>query len=111
MHLKLGGYSVCKCIRSRGPMCVCVCVCVFVCVQSTESCPTLCDPMDCSTPGFPVLSSLTVLLNLLFSIILCLDFLQIIEHRKLTSPTILLLNIYVAFHVCLFCFVYLGVCW
>ena len=21
----------------------------------TKSCPTLCDPMDCSTPGFPVL--------------------------------------------------------
>ena len=21
----------------------------------TQSCPTLCDPMDCSTPGFPVL--------------------------------------------------------
>ena len=21
----------------------------------TESCPALCDPMDCSTPGFPVL--------------------------------------------------------
>ena len=24
----------------------------------TQSCPTLCDPMDCSTPGFPVLHSL-----------------------------------------------------
>ena len=23
-------------------------------VQSLQSCPTLCDPMDCSTPGFPV---------------------------------------------------------
>ena len=23
-----------------------------------QSCPTLCDPMDCSTPGFPVLHSL-----------------------------------------------------
>ena len=20
----------------------------------TQSCPTLCDPMDCSTPGFPI---------------------------------------------------------
>ena len=29
----------------------------FVCAQFnsvTQSCPTLCDPMDCSTPGFPV---------------------------------------------------------
>ena len=24
----------------------------------TKSCPTLCDPMDCSTPGFPVLHRL-----------------------------------------------------
>ena len=24
----------------------------------TKSCPTLCDPMDCSTPGFPVLHHL-----------------------------------------------------
>ena len=23
-----------------------------------QSCPTLCDPMDCSTPGFPVLHQL-----------------------------------------------------
>ena len=23
-------------------------------IQFTQSCPTLCDPMDCSTPGFPV---------------------------------------------------------
>ena len=30
---------------------VCVCVCVCVCGQS---CPTLCDPMDCSPPGSSV---------------------------------------------------------
>ena len=24
-------------------------------VQVSKSCPTLCDPMDCSIPGFPVL--------------------------------------------------------
>ena len=32
-------------------------VCLFVCIQfnsATQSCPTLCDPMDCSTPGFSV---------------------------------------------------------
>ena len=28
-------------------------VCVWVCVRS-QSCPTLCDPMDCSLPGFSV---------------------------------------------------------
>ena len=30
---------------------VCMCVC---CCSVTESCPTLCHPMDCSMPGFPV---------------------------------------------------------
>ena len=30
--------------------CVCVCVCVFV----TQSCPTLCDPVDCSPSGSSV---------------------------------------------------------
>ena len=28
------------------------------CCSVAKSCPTLCDPMDCSTPGFPVLQSL-----------------------------------------------------
>ena len=28
-------------------LCVCVCVCVLV----IQSCPTLCDPMDCSLQG------------------------------------------------------------
>ena len=29
---------------------MCVCVCVWRC-SSLKSCPTLCDPMDCSLPG------------------------------------------------------------
>ena len=28
---------------------------VFVVVGHAKSCPTLCDPMECSVPGFPVL--------------------------------------------------------
>ena len=36
-------------------MYVVVCVCVCVCVWSiTQSCPTLCNPMDCSPPGSSV---------------------------------------------------------
>ena len=31
-----------------------VCVCVCVCVIVTQSCLTLCDPMDCSPPGSSV---------------------------------------------------------
>ena len=30
---------------------VCVCVCVCVCVLVTQSCSTLCHPMNCSPPG------------------------------------------------------------
>ena len=37
---------------------VCVCVCVCVCVLVTQSCPTLCHPMDCSPPGSSVLGVL-----------------------------------------------------
>ena len=28
--------------------------CVYQFSSVTQLCPTLCDPMDCSTPGFPV---------------------------------------------------------
>ena len=37
------------CVCPRACVCVCVCVCVLA-----QSCPTLCDPMDCSPPGSPV---------------------------------------------------------
>ena len=33
---------------------LCVCVCVCVCVLVAQSCPTLCDPIDCSPPGSSV---------------------------------------------------------
>ena len=36
---------------------VCVCVCACVCARAhliAQSCPTLCDPMDCSLPGSSV---------------------------------------------------------
>ena len=33
---------------------LCVCVCVCVCVLVAQSCPTLCDSMDCSPPGSSV---------------------------------------------------------
>ena len=36
---------VCVCVR----VCVCVCVCARA---RTQSCLTLCDPMDCNPPGY-----------------------------------------------------------
>ena len=37
----------------------------FFCCSIAQSCPTLCDPMDCSTPGFPVLTISQSLLKLM----------------------------------------------
>ena len=34
--------------------CVCVCVCIVQFSSVDQPCLTLCDPMDCSMPGFPV---------------------------------------------------------
>ena len=48
-----------------------MCVCVYTHTQIykfssvTQSCLTLCNPMDCSTPGFPVLHCLMGLLTLM----------------------------------------------
>ena len=39
---------VCVCV------CVCVCLCVCLCMLVTQLCPTLCNPVDCSFPGFSV---------------------------------------------------------
>ena len=38
-------------LKVKARQCVCVCVCVCVC---TQSCPTLCNLMDCSPPGSSV---------------------------------------------------------
>ena len=35
------------------------------CCPVAQLCPTLCDPMDCSTPGFPVLHHLPLVLKLI----------------------------------------------
>ena len=35
------------------------------CCSVPQSCPTLCDPVDCSTPGFPILHHLLSLLKLM----------------------------------------------
>ena len=44
------------CLGHQGSstQCVCVCVCVCVCAWVVQSCPTLCDLMNYSPPGFSV---------------------------------------------------------
>ena len=38
----------------KSPMCL-VLLLFLLCCSVAQSCPTLCDPVDCRTPGFPVL--------------------------------------------------------
>ena len=49
---------------TRLAVCVCVCIYIYIYTYSysvTQSCLTLCDPMDCSMIGFPVLHYLCLL--------------------------------------------------
>ena len=50
-NLKTTSSSSCLSFQELIVQGVCVCVCVCVCVIVTQSCPTLCDPMDCSLPS------------------------------------------------------------
>ena len=45
---KVAGYINTQ--KSFAFLCVCVCVC-YVCMLASQSCPTLCNPMDCSPQG------------------------------------------------------------
>ena len=51
----------------------------FCCCSFAKLCPTLCDPMDCSTPGFPVLHQLS-------------DFAQIHVHWPTISSSVVSLS-------------------
>ena len=51
---KLSAHSTCWWILFFSPRIIMASCCCSV----AQSCPTLCDPMDCSTPGFPVLHHL-----------------------------------------------------
>ena len=55
----------------------------------TKSCPTLCDPMDCSTPGFPVLHFLLEFLKFM-----SIELVMLSNHLILCCPLLLLLSIF-----------------
>ena len=58
------------------------------------SCPTLCDPMDCSTPGFPVLHCLPE-----FAQIHVYGVIDASNHLTLCSPLLLLPSIFPSIRV------------
>ena len=66
----------------------CLVLVVVHCVVA-KSCPTFCDPKNCSTPGFPVLHHLWSLLKLM-SIELVMPF----NHLILCRPCVLLPSIF-----------------
>ena len=51
----------------------------------TQSCPTLCDPMDCSTPGLPVHHQLSEFIQLM-----SIELVMPSNHLILCSPLLLL---------------------
>ena len=59
-----------------------------------QSCPTLCDPMDCSTPGLPVHHQLPALLKLMSS-----ESMMPSNYLILCRPLLLLLSIFPSIRV------------
>ena len=60
----------------------------------TQSCPTLCNPMDCSTPGLPVHHHSWSLLKLM-----CIESVMPSNHLILCRPLLLLLSIFPSIRV------------
>ena len=65
------------------------CILYICCCSVAQSCPTLCSPKDCSTPGFPVLQISWILLKLM-SIELVIPS----NHLVLLHPLLLLPSIF-----------------
>ena len=62
-----------------------LCCCCLV----TKTCPTLCDPMDCSTLGFLVLHYLPSLLRLMY-----IESVMSSNHLRLCHPLLLLPSVF-----------------
>ena len=61
----------------------------FCCCSVSQSCPTLCDPMDCSTPGSPVLHYLSEFVKLM-----SIESVMPSKHFILCCPFLLLCSIF-----------------
>ena len=53
-----------------------------------QSCPALCHPMDCSTPGFPAITNSQNLLKLMFMVLVMPSNYFILCHPLLLLPSI-----------------------
>ena len=68
---------------------MCVCVAIIIIISSAQSCLTVCNPMDCTTPGFPSTTNSRSSLKLM-SIELVMPF----HHLILCHPLLLLPSIF-----------------
>ena len=68
-------------------------MCFLLLLFSRESCPTLCDPMDCSRPGFPVLHSGSLLK------LMSTELMMTLNHLILCCPLLLLPSIFPSIRV------------
>ena len=68
--------------------------CCHRCCSVTQSGPTLFNPMDCSTPGFPVLQYLLELLKLM-----CIESVMPCNHLILCGPFLLLPSVFPSIRV------------
>ena len=76
-------------------MCVCVCVCVCVCSCSVaQSCLTLCDPLDCSIPGF-----LSFILSQSFLTFMSIESMMTSNYLILCRPLLLLPSVFPSIRV------------
>ena len=64
------------------------------CCSVVQSCLTLCDPMDCSTPGFPVLHHLPE-----FAQLMSIESVMLSNHLVLCCPLLLLPSIFPSIRV------------
>ena len=81
MFLKLSSHPP----RSRSWLCCC---------SVAQSCPTLCDPMDCNTPGFPICHHLPELLKLM-----SIESVMPSNHLVLCHPLLLLPSLFPSIRV------------
>ena len=64
------------------------------CRSVAQSCPPLCNPMDCSTPGFPVLHYLLDLLKLM-----SIELVMPSNHLILCHPLLLMSSVFLSIRV------------
>ena len=71
---------------------------MFGCCSVAQSCPTLCDPVDCSTPGFSVLHYLWSFLTLQ-SCLMSIESVMLFNLLILCRPLLLLTSIFPSIRV------------